>query len=312
MAELTDGQYLNQYVAPQLLKEFRNYNAKFMAALQAAPKEAVTADGIRFNKLINNVGFYVNNTDPFTAKKMNGKKTLVGWDKLDTDPTEVDDAEVRYLAYDKNAAVRVKQSQAFKIGLRDYVAYKLAPQQHVSGAMPVIRTTGEVVNGRKRMTFQDLLNFYAELEALNLMDDEGNDLITGFNMILGKEHRADLLADKAGTSNHRDNLEFDKNTGEFKRFYKIQMWENNDTPLYSSTGELKARNSVKEEGDQNGSVFFYAPNTVYHLEKLMILYDPLIQDTKSPDPKSEIRLHGYGLCDKVQEYGFGAIVSDNA
>lgn len=312
MAELTDGQYLNQYVAPQLLKEFRNYNAKFMAALQAAPTEALTADGIRFNKLINNVGFYVNNTEEFVAKKMNGKKGLVEWDKLDTDPTEVDDAEVRYLAFDKNGAVRVKQSQAFKIGLRDYVSYKLAPQQHVSGAMPVIRTTGAVVNGRKRMTFQDLLNFYAELEALNLMDDEGNDLITGFNMILGKEHRADLLADKAGTSNHRDNLEFDKNTGEFKRFYKIQMWENNDTPLYSSTGALKARNSVREEGDQNGSVFFYAPNTVYHLEKLMILYDPLIQDTKSPDPKSELRLHGYGLCDKVQEYGFGAIVSDNA
>lgn len=311
MAELTDGQYLNQYVAPQLLKEFKNYNDKFMAALQSAPKEALTADGIRFNKLINNVGFYVNNTDPFTAKKMNGKKTLVEWDKLDTDPTEVDDAEIRYLAYDKNAAVRVKQSQAFKLGLRDYVAYKLAPSAHVSGAMPVVRTTGAVVNGRKRMTFQDLLNFYAELEALNLMDADTTENVAGWNMIFGKEHRADLLADVAGTANHRKNIEFDPNTGELKRFYKIRMWENNDTPLYSSTGALKARGSVKEEGDQNGSVFFYAPNTVYHLEKLMILYDPLIQDTKSADPKSELRLHGYGLCDKVQEYGFGAIVSGN-
>ena len=64
----------------------------------------------------------------------------------------------------------VKQSLAFKIGVRDYVANKLAPSKHVSGAMPVLRTTGAVVNGRKMLTFTDLLNFYAEIEKLNLID----------------------------------------------------------------------------------------------------------------------------------------------
>ena len=29
MAELIDGLYLNKFVAPQLLKEFKNYNDKF-------------------------------------------------------------------------------------------------------------------------------------------------------------------------------------------------------------------------------------------------------------------------------------------
>lgn len=312
MPGLTDGQYLNQYVAPQLLQEFKNYNAKFMAALQPAPKEALDADGIRFNKLINNVGFHVNNTNAFVAKKMTGKKTLVEWDKLDTDPTEIDTAEIRYLNYDKNSAVRVKHSQAFKLGLRDYVAHKLAPSANVSGAMPVLTTTGAEINGRKRLTFADLLNFYSEIELLSLMSEDGVDQTLGLNLILNKEHRADLLIDKAGTSNHRDNLEFNKATGEISRFYKFQVWENNDTPLYSSTGQLKARNSIKEDGDQYASVFFYAPNTVYHLEKLLILHKPLIEDTNSADPKSEIRLHGYGLCDKVQEYGFGALVSSNA
>lgn len=72
----------------------------------------------------------------------------------------------------------------------------------------------------------------------------------------------------ANTNNHRGNIEFDSNTGELKRFYKFRMWENNDTPLYSATGDLKARGSVQEAGDQKASVFFYSPNTVYHLEKL--------------------------------------------
>ena len=110
--------------------------------------------------------------------------------------------------------------------------------------------------------------------------------------------RSDLLLDMANTNNHRGNIEFDSNTGELKRFYKFRMWENNDTPLYSATGDLKARGSVQEAGDQKASVFFYSPNTVYHLEKLTILYKPMEQDTRNADPTSEIRLHGYGLCDK--------------
>lgn len=312
MAELIDGLYLNQYVAPQLLKEFRNYNDKFMAALEPAPEGAKTADGLRQNKLINNVGFYVNNTAPFTPKSMTGKNNIIPWDKLDTDPTQVTNAEVRALAFDKRAEVRVKQSQAFRIGTRDYAMNKLAPSAHVAGAMPVLRTTGPVVNGRKRLTFQDLINFYAEIEALNLIDDANSEIPNSWNMILNMEHRADLMIDEAGTNNHRRNIEFDPNTGEFKRFYKFRMWENNAAPLYSATGELKARGSVREPGDQGASVFFYSPNTVYHLENLLILYKPEYQDTRNADPTSELRLQSYGLCDKKQEYGFGALVSDNA
>ncbi|AKK71588.1 hypothetical protein OK18_02080 [Chryseobacterium gallinarum] len=311
MAELIDGLYLNKFVAPQLLKEFKNYNDKFLVALEPAPEGAIAADGLRQNKLINNVGFYVNNTAPFTAKSMSGKNNIIPWDKLDTDPTKVTDAEVRALAFDKRAEVRVKHSQGFRIGIRDYVMNKLAPAENVSGAMPVLRTTGAVFNGRKRLTFQDLINFYNEIETLNLIDDDTSESPNFWNMILNSEHRSDLKIDKAGTANHRDNLEFDKDTGEFKRFYKMRMWENNAAPLYSATGELKARGAIREDGDQYASTFFYTPNTVYHLEKLKILYKPEYQDTTNADPTSEFRLQAYGLCDKKQEYGFGAIISDN-
>lgn len=312
MAELIDGLYLNQYVAPQLLKEFRNYNDKFLAALEPAPEGAKTADGLRQNKLINNVGFYVNNTNSFTAKSMQGKNNIIPWDKLDTDPTKVTDAEVRALVFDKRAEVRVKHSQAFRIGTRDYVMNKLAPSEHVSGAMPILRTTGATtLDGRKMLTYKDLINFHAEIEALNLIDADTAEQPNSWNMILNAVHRADLMLDEAGTANHRRNLEFDPNTGEIKRFYKFRMWENNAAPLYSSTGELKARGSIREAGDQYASIFFYSPNTVYHLENLKILYKPEYQDTNNADPTSEFRLQGYGLCNKKQEYGFGAVISDN-
>lgn len=305
MAEFESGLHLNTYVAPQLLKELKDYKDAFIGALQDAPRESISADGIRYNKLINNVEFLINNTDPFVAKQMEGEKGIIGWDKLDTTASKITDAELRYLAFDKKSAVREKQMQAFKLGLRDYVVHKLAPKKHVAGSMPVMRTTGAVFGGRKRLTFQDLLNFYEEIEALNL-DPEG------WNFILGSEHRSDLLVDKAGTSNHRDNIQFDNKTGGMSRFYKMKIWESQSTPLYNQAGQLKARKSVKESGDQRGSVFFYTPHTVYHLEKLMILNKPMEEDTTSADPTGEIRLHGYGLCDKILGYGFGALVSDNA
>ena len=49
MAELTDGAWLQQYVAPQLLTDFRNYKDDFIAFLKKAPEQAIDKDGIRFN-----------------------------------------------------------------------------------------------------------------------------------------------------------------------------------------------------------------------------------------------------------------------
>lgn len=56
MATTTDGLFLEQYVEPQLLEEFRNYNDAFLSVLGRPNPGAIDKDGIRFNKLINNVG----------------------------------------------------------------------------------------------------------------------------------------------------------------------------------------------------------------------------------------------------------------
>ena len=305
MAELETGLWLQQYVEPQLLEDFRNYKDDFIGTLGKAPASAIDKDGIRFNKLINNVGFHVNKTSEFTPKKMTGQKSLVEWDKLDTDPTEYTDAELRAMAFDKESEIRKAHTDSFKIGVRDYAMNKLAPKENVDGKMPVIRTTGADYNSRKRVTYADLLRFYIILEKMNVNNKDA------WYMILNADHRADLLEDRASTANYRD-IEIDKNTGELKRFFKLKFFENNDAPLYTAAGKLKARGSVKEAQDQEASIFYYAPNTVHHIEKVKVLHKPMEQDTRSADPTSEVRLHTYGLTDKKQEYGFGALVSDNA
>lgn len=303
MPDMTDGLFLTQYVEPQLLEDFRNYNDAFISVLKRPNPSAIDKDGIRFNKLINNVEFIVNATQDFVPKAMKGKKVLVEWDPLDTTPTEYTDEELRAMAFDKENAIRVEHTKSFQRGVKNYALHKLAPKQHTAEKMPVLKTTGEVFNGRKRLTYADLNKFlFEELVKLNLSDKQG------FYMALCDEHKADLVHDKGETNNYRD-LEFDKNTGEIKSFYNLKFFEHTETPIYTGAGVLKSLGAEKTNDDLVSSIFFYAPNTVYHIESVKVLAKPMAQDTRSKRPKAEVRLHTYGLCDKVQEHGFGAIIS---
>ena len=303
MSVLVDGLHLNTYVAPGLLEEFRNFNDAFISVLPRANEAAVSTDGIRMNKLINNVGFKVNNTDPFVAAAMAGKKVIIPWDKLDTTPTKVDDAEIRGLAFEKRSAVRVKHSEAFKIGVRDYCLRKLAPAAATS-VMPILRTTGaDDGTGRKRLTYADLIKFFTGLDQLELTNKGG------YNLTLNPKHKQDLILERSETTNYRDGIVIDQTTGELKQFYTMKIWENNAYPLYIPNNTLKAEGASAAGTDRDASIFFYAPNSVYYINAVKMLYKPETTDTNSADPTSEFRLQTYGLCEKVQEHGFGALVS---
>ncbi len=305
MAEFQEGLWTKTYVDPQLLEDFRNYNDNFIAVLKRPNASAIDTDGIKFNKLVNNVGFVVNATTDFTAQSMPGQKTLVEWDKLDTTPTAYTDAELRAMAFDKEAGIRVEHTNSFKYGVRDYALNKLAPKEHKPGKMPVIKTTGEEFEGRKRLTYNDLNRFlFVEIKKLGLTQKDQ------FYFVLNDDHKADLVFDRANTNNYRD-LEIDKNTGELKRFFNLNIFENTAAPTYNAAGVLKSMGATAAAGDQLASTFFYAPSTVYHIESVTTLLKPMAQDTRSKNPTSELRLHCYGLCDKRQEHGFGAIISAN-
>lgn len=305
MSTTESGNWLNQYVAPQLLVEFKNFKDDFIGVLPGANPAAITADGIRFNKLINNVGFYVNNTAGFTAKKMTGSKTFVPWEKYDTDPTDVDDAEIRGLNYDKRSQVRVKHTEAFKMGIRDHVMWKLAPSTSANADMPVMRTTGaNDGTGRLRLTFVDLIKYLEKIQDLNLPDENQ------YYMILCNEHQTDLKIDRDSAAYFSDkNIFFDITTGKVKSVMGFKFFTNNAVLAYDNTGAKKAKGAALVSTDRKASMFFYAPNTVYHIESVKILYKPETIDTNSADPKSEFRTQTYGLIDRVVDYGFGAIVS---
>lgn len=301
--ELETGLWLREYLVPQLLEEFKNYKDDFIGTLPGVPEEAIDTDGIKFNKLINTVGFHVNKATPFTPVEMEFEKGLVPWDKLDTDLLTLTDKEARAMVFDRENAYRKSQTDSFKIGLRNYVMQALAPEKETA-TTPVIVTTGDALpNGRKRMTVQDLLNMIEKFKGLNLPNEEQ------IYMILCREHEMDLLHER-NKPQFRNDIVINPVTGKIERFYELKFFTNNHNVKYSETLELKAQGAVAEEGDSNGSVIYYAPNMIHHVESMTSLYKPMEQDTRSADPTAEFRLHTYGLTAKKQNHGFGAIVSD--
>lgn len=276
-----------------------------MGVLPGVPKQAMTADGVRFNKLINNVGFYVDNTDDFVAQQMSGEKVFVPWEKYDTDPTKVDDAEIRNLGYDKRNAVRIKHTEAFKIGIRNHVMWKLAPADATNANMPVVRTTGTTAGTRKRLSFADLVLYLEKIKALNLP------LMDQIYLILCNEHSTDLILDRDSAAYFANkDIFFDMTTGKVKSVMGFKFFENGQNPAYDADGEKLAKGAALTSTDRNASLMFYAPNALYQLDSTKILYKEETSDTKSADPASEFRTQTYGLVDRIVDYGFGAIVSE--
>jgi hypothetical protein len=148
------------------------------------------------------------------------------------------------------------------------------------------------------------VKFLEKVKNLNLPDE------SQLYMILCPEHSTDLILDRDSAAYFADkSIFFDMTTGKVKSVMGFKFFENNAVLAYTSAGVKKAKGAALASTDRRASMFFYAPNTVYHLDSVKILYSPETQDTKSADPTSEFRTQTYGLIDRIEEIGVGAIVS---
>lgn len=308
MAELQTNLYLNKYLDPQLLIDRRNFRDDFLATLGSVPQAARTADGVRRNKLINNVQFKVNNNSNFTPQAVDGKNLIVPWEKFDTTPTLVTDVEMRYLPFDKMNAIRKLHDDCFKNGMLKHAMYKLCPADNTKPAdMPVMKTTGENDGtGRLRLTYADLVNFATAVKKWNMP------IANQLYMILSPQHTADLLLDPNASKFFYDRSFYaDPKTGKILGFMGIKFFENNDTPYYtvSTLARVAEGTTTSDETDFQASIAYYAPNTYYHIEGVMSLYKPMETDTRNKDPQAEYRQRTWGIVDRIEEFGVAAIVS---
>ena len=106
---------------------------------------------------------------------------------LDTKNTVVRNIEQMQAAYDKMLSVTRGHVNALTRKRRAMAAYNWCPLQN-GEFTPVLETTGELVNGRRRLTFDDLDLLEAKFKAMEVD-------MTQLCLVLTTEHEADLKSE---------------------------------------------------------------------------------------------------------------------
>lgn len=125
----------------------------------------VNNDVIHFTELGGDPTVLVNNkTYPLNITKLDDADKPVSLDRFDTEATPVTDDELHAVSYDKMGSVLERHREALKETTWQKAIHAYAPDGHKAGKTPVLATTGETVDGRKKFTVADLVNLKRECD----------------------------------------------------------------------------------------------------------------------------------------------------
>lgn len=157
---------------------------------------------------------------------------------LDTKNTVVRNVEQMEMSYDKMKSVVRGHSNALLRRRRALAAYNWCPLQD-GEFTPVLVTTGELVNGRRRLTFDDLDLLEAKFEALEVD-------LSQLRLALTTEHKADLKA---------ENRKLYKECMKDGKIGNFQVYTYPHLPLFdTTTGKKQTFGSAKGENSAMASI----------------------------------------------------------
>lgn len=307
MPNFTSGEYLNDVLAPQLLKEYRDDKSDFLSAVPDAPPEAMTEEGLRLMILKETTEAVVNPAADFVGGDVNvldHDQAIIPYDSISTKPTEVNKEQLRNATYDKKAWIREQHNRIMLRKFRDYVIDSFAPTDDTDANLPVIRTTGDPIAGdRNRLQILDIIEYGKLLRGLDL-DPSG-----GWNIRLCNDHLSDLLIETRANQDFRSHYHNMK-TGEMMiELYGFRFWFGNHQTIYNAAGVKQALGAVKGATDELASVFWYEENVCKAWGNVMVHVSPMEQDTRSNPAKEEFRVTANLKATRKKEIGTGAIVS---
>lgn len=228
----------------------------------------VNNDVIHFTELGGDPTVLVNNkTYPLNITKLDDADKPVSLDRFDTEATPVTDDELHAVSYDKMGSVLERHREALKETTWQKAIHAYAPDGHKAGKTPVLATTGETVDGRKKFTVDDLVNLKRECDKMKMPQD-------GRVLVLCPDHSNDLLET---SKNYAEHYNINDTEGKITRLYGFDIYEYNGCPYFNQTtlnkiafgkaaGATDAQASVAfHVGSMmkaNGSVQFYHQDAV--------------------------------------------------
>lgn len=236
-----------------------------------------------------------NTTYPIQAQELEDGDIALGLDKFQTKKTTVSDDELFAISYDKMGSVIERHGDAITIGKLKKAAHALAPNSNTAKT-PVIPTSGEADNGRKKCTRKDIIALKRALDKMQVP-------AVGRRLVLCSDHVNDLLEDD---QKFRDQY-YNYTSGKIANMYGFEVYEFENCPYFTKEGVKVAFKNTPSETDHQVSFCFY-PKRVFRAQGGTKMY--YREAATNPDTQAnEVNFrHYYVVLPKKME-ALGAIYS---
>lgn len=186
-----------------------------------------------------------NTTYPIAAQELEDGDIALGLDKFQTKKTPVSDDQLFAISYDKMGSVIERHGDAITIAKFKKAAHALAPNSNTAKT-PVVPTSGEDDNGRKKCTRKDIIALKRKLDALQVST-------AGRRLVLCSDHVNDLLEDD---QKFRDQY-YNYTTGKIANMYGFEVYEFENCPYFTKEGTKVPFKNSPSGTDHQASFCFY-------------------------------------------------------
>ena len=263
--------------------------------------EHVDNDVIHFVEIGGDPKVLVNNTTyPIPITALEDADKPVGLDKFTTEVTPVTDDELHAISYDKMASVQERHRDALVEAFGEHAIHAIAPAENKTD-IPVLRTTGNAVEGRKLMTSADLLALKRSFDKMRIPKQDRV-------LVLCSDHVNDLLETEQRFKEHYN---INQTEGKIGRLYGFDIYEYDGTPYYNGAGKKLAWGAVPAATDVQSSVAFYAGRMMKAAGSTKFYWSKA--ETDPQNHRNLVNFEQYGICLPLSETKCrAAIISDKA
>ena len=238
-----------------------------------------------------------NTTYPIKVVERDDEDNEIPLAKFETENTLVRRPDAIEYSYNKLESVIGQHRATLRKSVAMKAAHAYAPSADTTDT-PVILTTGAAVNGRRRMTFADIL-------TLKERFDEAEIPLTDRYIILHPKHVSDLLLEDIELFKDLTNIK----DGEPHKFAGFGCYQFAQMPTYKTVGGKLTKVPFAEAAtSQFASVAFYA-------KEVMKADGDVYMYASIDDPKERGTIVGFDkrfVALPIRGKGIGAIVSDTA
>jgi len=248
----------------------------------------IASAGIDPKVLINN------KTYPIKVLGRDDKDNEISLDTFETENTIIRRPEAIEYSYDKVESVIRQHRSTLQKSIASKAAHAISPNND-SDYTPLITTTGAIVNGRKRLTFADILALKERFDAMDMP-------IENRFLVLHPTHVTDLLLEDLKIFKDITNIV----DGQPLKFGGFGCFSFSQMPTYTNVGGKWEKVPFGGEKSPNFASFAFCGDEVMKADGDIYMY------SKEDDPEQRATIVGFDkrfVCLPIRNRGVGAIVS---